>query len=570
MTICGHSYCHDCITKYLDQSPKCPVCARQITAEQVFPNYALNQLLERLDKDQPEGSDASTTTRLQKTITHQGMSICDINELMQTLKDKKRALESTEQAEDLDVLAYFLETSRSSKLQTLDALNTELGILNRDIQSVGDRRKELDTHKRQRDDGDTPADDSQPVDPNGIDGETGAEAKRRRVLSHLSDLQACYFDAHSQLVPVPKQGTDNPAASNSSVPQTCESPTQTADPTTEIVALTTFSTNLNTFTKFSEFQTISCFFSDGSMNARPANQVISSIETDKYGELFATASAKISLFEMREAISEEATHQYPVHELGGEAKFSCLSWNPYIKAHLASSDYNGGVTLWNTSSCSVVNTFAEHKQRVWSVHFSRTDPKCLASGSDDKSVRIWATDMKQSVMNIPQATNVCCVQFHPSNTNFLACSRADHLILYYDLRNTSTPLVTLDSHTKAVSYVKFISDTEIISASTDNTLKLWSITTGDCLRTYSGHTNKKNFVGLVVHQDFIVCGSEDNSVVAYFKTLSTPAIRHDFSDPNSVENPNAPSFVSALCWKPKSNILLAANSRGLIKALKLS
>ena len=43
-------------------------------------------------------------------------------------------------------------------------------------------------------------------------------------------------------------------------------------------------------------------------------------------------------------------------------------------------------------------------------------------------------------------------------------------------------------------------------SSTDNELKLWSVENGTCLRTFRGHTNEKNFVGLTVDASFIACG----------------------------------------------------------------
>ena len=45
-----------------------------------------------------------------------------------------------------------------------------------------------------------------------------------------------------------------------------------------------------------------------------------------------------------------------------------------------------------------------------------------------------------------------------------------------------------------------------IPRSTDSELKLWNVEKGQCLRTYKGHANEKNFVGLTVSKDFIACG----------------------------------------------------------------
>lgn len=52
---------------------------------------------------------------------------------------------------------------------------------------------------------------------------------------------------------------------------------------------------------------------------------------------------------------------------------------------------------------------------------------------------------------------------------------ADHHIHYYDLRNISQPVHVFSGHRKAVSYVKFLSNNELASASTDSTLRLWDV-----------------------------------------------------------------------------------------------
>ena len=42
--------------------------------------------------------------------------------------------------------------------------------------------------------------------------------------------------------------------------------------------------------------------------------------------------------------------------------------------------------------------------------------------------------------------------------------------------------------------------------STDSELKLWSTETGQCVKTFRGHINEKNFVGLTVNNEYIACG----------------------------------------------------------------
>ncbi|KAF6134482.1 hypothetical protein GIB67_034896 [Kingdonia uniflora] len=47
-------------------------------------------------------------------------------------------------------------------------------------------------------------------------------------------------------------------------------------------------------------------------------------------------------------------------------------------------------SLWDASTGQVFSEYTEHERRAWSVDFSQIDPKKLASGSDDSSVKLWS------------------------------------------------------------------------------------------------------------------------------------------------------------------------------------
>ena len=46
--------------------------------------------------------------------------------------------------------------------------------------------------------------------------------------------------------------------------------------------------------------------------------------------------------------------------------------------------------LWDASMAQPLMQYKEHKKRTWSVDFSHADPTKLASGSDDRSVKLWS------------------------------------------------------------------------------------------------------------------------------------------------------------------------------------
>jgi E3 ubiquitin-protein ligase RFWD2 len=69
---------------------------------------------------------------------------------------------------------------------------------------------------------------------------------------------------------------------------------------------------------------------------------------------------------------------------------------------------------------------------------------------------------------------------------------------------------------------------------------LWDRETAECKRTFRGHLNEKNFVGLSVNNGWISCGSETNTLYTYHKSSSIPVTQFRFPRPVSAsKKPNS-------------------------------
>ncbi|XP_019429173.1 PREDICTED: protein SUPPRESSOR OF PHYA-105 1 isoform X1 [Lupinus angustifolius] len=308
--------------------------------------------------------------------------------------------------------------------------------------------------------------------------------------------------------------------------------------------------------------------------------VICALSFDRDEDYIAAAgvSKKIKIFDLSTILCDSVDIQYPVVEMSNKSKLSCVCWNSYIKNHLASTDYDGVVQMWDAGTGQPLSKYMEHQKRAWSVHFSLSDPKLFASGSDDCSVKLWNVSEENSIGTIQSPANVCCVQFNPYSKHLLFFGSADYKVYGYDLRQTRVPWCTLSGHGKAVSYVKFLDAETVVSASTDNSLKLWDLkktsSSDACSLTFKGHSNEKNFVGLSVLDGYIACGSETNEVYCYHKSLPVPITSHKFESINPISghsnsDDNNGQFVSSVCWRKKSNVLVAANSIGIVKLLQM-
>ncbi|XP_066306906.1 protein SPA1-RELATED 4-like isoform X3 [Miscanthus floridulus] len=129
-----------------------------------------------------------------------------------------------------------------------------------------------------------------------------------------------------------------------------------------------------------------------------SSNLVCSLGFDRDREFFATAGVnkKIKVFEYNMIVNEHHDIHYPVVEMSNRSKLSCICWNSYMKSHIASSDFEGIVQVWDVTRSQVFVEMREHERRVWSVDFSIVDPTKLVSGSDDGCVKLW--DMNQAIL----------------------------------------------------------------------------------------------------------------------------------------------------------------------------
>ncbi|XP_042393982.1 protein SPA1-RELATED 4-like isoform X1 [Zingiber officinale] len=412
-------------------------------------------------------------------------------------------------------------------------------------------------------------------------------SKSSRLMKNFKKLEAAYFSARckqskstsrppNKLLPVTSNGTGSAVwTERSSVDDTVLKDRHGGGRKSEWIS--SFLEDLSKYLSFSKLKVRADLKQGDLLNTM---NLVCSIGFDRDKEFFATAGVnkKIKVFECDMILNKDRDIHYPVVEMANKSKLSCICWNSYIKSQISSSDFEGVVQVWDVTRSQSLVEMKEHERRVWSVDFSLADPTKLASGSDDGTVKLWSINKAGSIGTIRTKANVCSVQFHPDSAYSLAVGSADHQVYCYDLRNLRMPSCTLPGHTKTVSYVRYLDASNLVSSSTDNSLKLWSLPTcttravDNILQTFSGHTNNKNFVGLSVYDGYIATGSETNELFVYHKAFPMPVLSYKFSNADPIsgqETDDASQFVSCVCWRGQSSTLLAANSSGNIKFLEM-
>ncbi|KAK4515267.1 uncharacterized protein ATC70_002877 [Mucor velutinosus] len=580
VTHCGHSFCHECLTLHLENASDCPICRAPLSRTTIYPNFQLNKLasfrIRSIREKQPVNQHLNPIERLiieskksnesiARTLAN-ALSYHDLISVFETAITQRQQIEKDESKIKQELLKAFLEKLEQRNKDTVRRLETENTSILADLKSIEQEKEDTSTPPRKRKISQLLNSDDNSVNRNDI-GYTGrgssSDAYSEDAIDDRVKVEPLLSAVHDE-EQLPVQRRLNERFNDlRNMYHKLVSPNDYINKRRKV--LNDFSISIYELTRYDQFEEVDTI--DYTDSSRQGSSIVSTIGFDRDQEFFAVGgvSKEIKVFDFN-MMGYARTGHCPLRVLGCSNKISCLSWSPYVKSQLASSDYEGLIDIWDSSNGRKVQTFTEHKKRAWSVNYCETNPTILASGSDDSTVKVWSLSHNKAVHTLEQKGNVCCAKFAPNNSYYLAVGSADHHISCYDLRFPNHPMSQYVGHKKAVSYVKWLSDSDIISASTDSTLKLWDRESRKCLRSFEGHQNEKNFVGLSTDGDWISCGSECNTVFAYHKNATKPIATYTFP---SNEGEDESIFVSSVCWKKDTKKLVAANSKGMIKVLSL-
>ena len=591
---CGHTFCRECLEKTIENNMRCPKCNFTLTnSDNIFPNHLINEQVLKyrqsleLKKTFERNPKNAVISELKNFIEQDSsnLDIVDLNRMIGMLVDKKDNIMSDSHRVKYGLLCQFLTDLKKHKEDQISTLYNEIAIVTSDLAAVTKRYDNLskDSKTSSMIDLDIGVPSTSLASNNMMESETKYSAsqsnndatnvdgfnvpvseessstgsfisKSKKIKLHFEELSESYFSHRNPILSFEE--------------------TKLAEPEVD-TKLEEFGQCVCKFSQFSRMRPLATLDYPG-VKLPVLSNIASSIEFDKDGEYFAVAglTKKIGIFDYGNVIRDVVDIHYPCAEMVCDAKISCVSWSSYLKSKLASSDYEGCVTIWDAFTTQKLHVYKEHQKRCWSVDFNKMDTKLLTSGSDDSTVKLWHMDSERSLTTLEVKANVCCVQFSPESRYHMAFGSADHCVHYYDLRNLKEAVKLFQGHKKAVSYVKFISGQEIVSASTDSQLKIWNVNDNNCVQSLQGHINEKNFVGLATDGEFVACGSENNSLYVYYKGLPKKILSYRFdqkrftleNEPQE-EDPN--DFVSAVCWRKGSNVLVTGNSQGTIKILQM-
>ncbi len=177
---------------------------------------------------------------------------------------------------------------------------------------------------------------------------------------------------------------------------------------------------------------------------------------------------------------------------------------------LATGSRDKTVKIWDLDSGIALLTLEGHASFVLSVAFS-PDGNRLASGSDDNTVKIWDLDNGKTLMTLKEhANSIYSVAFSPDGKR-LASGSSDNTAKIWDL-DSGKALMTLVGHAYSFNSIAFSPDGKrLASGSQDSTAKIWDLDSGKALMTLEGHTDDVLSVVFSPDGKKLASGSRDNT-----------------------------------------------------------
>lgn len=180
-----------------------------------------------------------------------------------------------------------------------------------------------------------------------------------------------------------------------------------------------------------------------------------------------------------------------------------------LNSDRATEDYRFTVHLWNIPDRTMNLTLKGHTDTVNALAFT-TNGGTLASGGDDKTIRLWETRTGTEILNIPSG-KIHALAFSMDGKILASINNAFSVQLW-DVA-TGSELTSIEGQNDYGNVLGFSTDSKVLACgSRDGTIRLWDVATGNKLSTLKGHVDWVNALVFSSDGKTLVSGGQDGAI----------------------------------------------------------
>ena len=204
-----------------------------------------------------------------------------------------------------------------------------------------------------------------------------------------------------------------------------------------------------------------------------------------------------------------------------------------------------GSTAPATAQGDTLAVYTGHSDQVTTVEWSPNNALLLASGSEDKTARVWSYTNLNNDVRHQQANMVYSLTWSPSGQS-IASGGENPTVEIWDTTNGNTVL-SYGGHSQPVYTVKWSHDgSRIVSGSGDTSAQVWNASNATLIVSYTQHVKAVWAVAWSPDGARIASASLDGTVQIW--NSSTAANLATFHDPQNAS-------IRAVAWSPNGQYI---------------
>ncbi|MFM6131974.1 MAG: tetratricopeptide repeat protein [Sphaerospermopsis kisseleviana] len=258
-----------------------------------------------------------------------------------------------------------------------------------------------------------------------------------------------------------------------------------------------------------------------------------------------------------EISNPSCTTRYNLHHEGMFAAVNSVAISPDGKI-LASGSDDKTIKLWNIATGEEIQTLTGHSGSIRTISFS-PDGKILASGSSDKTIKLWDIATGEEIQTLTGHSDwIRTISFSPDGKT-LASGSDDKTVKLWDIA-TGEEIQTLGGRSDSIRTISFSPDGKILaSGSDDKTIKLWKIEPLKTI-TITGHYAPITTISFSPDGKILASGSDDKTIKLWDLQTGTKIMTLY----------GHLSFVESLAFSPDSKTLVSGGYDKTVKVWSLS